>query len=159
MIESGQIKIIPMTRCARCGEDKADDQFYENPRKRNGLSSYCRACSSRISKEHSKKRMTSFWQSQGVTITPLQHAQCLVNQGGKCAICGIMPAPDERQLCVDHDHRTKAFRGLICNSCNIGLGSFRDDPEALRAAIDYIEGTSRTRVGTQKATENDALGD
>ena len=52
----------------------------------------------------------------------------------KCMICGA----DDR-LCIDHDHSTKAVRGILCLSCNLGLGSFKDDPEKLKMAIKYLE--------------------
>jgi hypothetical protein len=54
-----------------------------------------------------------------------------------CEICG--QTPKERALASDHDHATGAFRGWLCSPCNLGLGSFRDSPLALRAAAEYIE--------------------
>ena len=58
-------------------------------------------------------------------------------QHGICAIC--WKAPVEKALCVDHDHANDLLRGLICHKCNLGLGYFRDDPDFLRRAADYIE--------------------
>lgn len=54
-------------------------------------------------------------------------------QKSKCAIC-----KEELKLYLDHCHETGRFRGLLCNQCNLGLGQFKDDPERLQAAIDYL---------------------
>ena len=58
----------------------------------------------------------------------------LAAQGGLCAICRNAPAAH-----VDHDHDTGEVRELLCFNCNGGLGQFKDDPEVLRAAADYVE--------------------
>lgn len=50
-----------------------------------------------------------------------------------CAICGR-----NRRLVIDHNHGTLAFRGLLCNPCNTGLGAFGDDPIRLARAIEYL---------------------
>lgn len=58
-------------------------------------------------------------------------------QGGRCAICGVQP---ERlaSMHVDHDHEHGHLRGLLCLSCNQGLGQFRDDPSLLLRAVVYL---------------------
>ena len=60
-------------------------------------------------------------------------------QGNKCAICGTSdPGRGHVNLSVDHDHATGKVRGLLCHPCNVGIGSFRDDPALLSAAIRYL---------------------
>jgi hypothetical protein len=58
-------------------------------------------------------------------------------QMGRCAICGREPG--KRRLDVDHDHKTKKVRGLLCHRCNRGLPWFSDDPGVLRSAAHYLE--------------------
>ncbi len=62
-------------------------------------------------------------------------------QRGKCLIC--RKPPDGRGNCsrlhVDHDPVTGEFRGMLCHRCNRGMGFFRHDPKALRAAAAYLE--------------------
>ena len=56
-------------------------------------------------------------------------------QGGRCAICRCQLSP----ACVDHDHSTGVVRGLLCSSCNKGLGFFNDDTRLLAYALVYLE--------------------
>lgn len=74
-------------------------------------------------------------------ITPEQYAEMVSSQGGGCAICGGKNAfvNSKRDLCVDHDHATGNIRGLLCHSCNIGLGQFREKPALLEKAIAYLK--------------------
>jgi hypothetical protein len=55
----------------------------------------------------------------------------------ECVICG-----DTGALVVDHDHKTGVVRGMLCNHCNRGLGHFRDDPELLEFAAQYLYASS-----------------
>lgn len=71
-------------------------------------------------------------------VTPEWFEQKLKEQNGKCAICRLPPRHG-RELGIDHCHATNRARGLLCEECNYGLGSFHDNPTWLRAAADYLE--------------------
>lgn len=65
---------------------------------------------------------------------------------GLCGICARpMKWPEKKRgqsldvVAVDHDHVTGEVRGLLCNGCNKGLGLFKDSPEILQRAKEYLE--------------------
>ncbi len=70
-------------------------------------------------------------------LTHDQYIELLKIQNYVCAICGGVTK--DKRLSVDHCHSTLWVRGLLCQSCNLGLGNFRDNPESLRRAADYLE--------------------
>ena len=57
-------------------------------------------------------------------------------QGGVCAICE--EPQKNRKLAVDHDHDTGEVRGLLCTSCNLGIGNLKDSIDILESAINYL---------------------
>ncbi len=75
---------------------------------------------------------------RGLGIAEDDYWAMLEAQRGLCAICERKPHGKSR-LHIDHNHETGAFRGLLCISCNPGIGYFQDDPERLRAAAAYLE--------------------
>lgn len=62
--------------------------------------------------------------------------ELLKRQGGTCAICGEPPC--KKRLHIDHDHKTNKIRGLLCFRCNFAVGFFRDDPDVMFAAAEYV---------------------
>jgi hypothetical protein len=66
------------------------------------------------------------------------YRQQLSLQHNRCAICNL-----EDRLVIDHDHTSGLMRGLLCYKHNLALGLFSDSKELLKAAIDYLESTSR----------------
>jgi hypothetical protein len=50
-------------------------------------------------------------------ITADEYDAMLAAQGGRCAICRREPDGRSR-LAVEHDHKTRRIRGLVCRSCN-----------------------------------------
>jgi hypothetical protein len=74
-------------------------------------------------------------------LTPEQYENMIINQGFKCAICGIHETAikGKRRLCIDHCHTTGKVRGLLCPNCNLMLGTARDNPDYLREGAKYLE--------------------
>jgi hypothetical protein len=73
-------------------------------------------------------------------ISPDDYERMLAAQGGACAICGNAGEQSRFGLLhVDHGHKSGQVRGLLCDSCNLSIGKFRDDPAMLRRAAAYIE--------------------
>ena len=76
-------------------------------------------------------------------IDALQYDTLLVSQGGKCAICGRDKARGKGTWHIDHDHQTGQVRGLLCTSCNTGIGQLQDNPFLIRKAVEYLEATAQ----------------
>ena len=58
-----------------------------------------------------------------------------MKQQAQCAVCGKVFSDDD---CIDHDHSTNQLRGLLCNSCNVGIGMLKDSPELCLKASKYL---------------------
>lgn len=116
----------------------------------------CEACVEANRELQKHYYVTGGWQGAGKSrIQYLRHRlpqadydAWLARQGGGCAICGTTDpggAAGDR-FHVDHDHDCcpgrsscpSCRRGLLCAKCNVGLGSFRDDPDRLLAAAAYL---------------------
>ena len=72
-------------------------------------------------------------------INSAEYQKQLEMQGGGCAICGKQETTlGKKYLAVDHHHATGKVRGLLCGSCNKGLGHFQDNPALLSEAVLYL---------------------
>jgi hypothetical protein len=79
-------------------------------------------------------------------LTEAQVAERIEAQSGLCAICRAKPAEH-----VDHCHLTGDVRGILCFTCNVGLGSFGDSDHLMRLAADYVQGHQSTDPATLPA--------
>lgn len=77
----------------------------------------------------------------GITLDEAK--EIFESQNHKCKICGrelklYGSKNAEDTAHIDHNHTTGQVRGILCSSCNTGLGKFYDNPVFLQAAIDYL---------------------
>ncbi|PIR78000.1 MAG: endonuclease [Candidatus Magasanikbacteria bacterium CG10_big_fil_rev_8_21_14_0_10_36_16] len=58
----------------------------------------------------------------------------------ECPICSKRTiAGVTCKVVLDHNHRNGEARGWVCDSCNTGIGRFKDDIELIKKAIKFIE--------------------
>jgi hypothetical protein len=63
-----------------------------------------------------------------------------INTNFECPICKkITIAGITSKVVLNHDHQSGRILGWICDSCNTGLGRFKDNIEILQRAIDYLK--------------------
>jgi hypothetical protein len=148
--------------CLDCGAYKPWADYYTKSNGTRGHQSECKPCHREIVRQHGianpgvKAGYARRWREEN----PVRYQEGQVRQAAKrhgldpvavvahfrqhhgaCDICGGTPSGGDRRtsrLCIDHDHLTGEFRGLLCTACNTAIGKFKDDPEILAAAIRYL---------------------
>ncbi len=125
-----------MRSCKGCEAAKPITEFYVCSGRPHG--NYCKVCYRKRTREAARLRTIKYL----FGVTSEQYNAMLDSQGHLCRICG---EPDgdgtsmqASRLAVDHCHTTGVVRGLLCYRCNVGLGMFKDRPELLQKAIEYL---------------------
>ncbi|MFE0542335.1 endonuclease VII domain-containing protein [Streptomyces sp. NPDC058891] len=115
--------------CRTCGEIKPHSEWHRNATASDGLSTRCKACRAVQGRVGRLKRHYG--------LTQAERDEIVASQRGLCVICLKAPA-----VHVDHCHETGKVRGVLCFNCNSAIGKLGDDPDAVRRAAAYLEGTS-----------------
>lgn len=108
---------------------------------------HCHKCVALQSRKYSKRRSESGKAlaqdlKKKYNLTRKQYDDMALSQNGMCAICNKPPTLP--RLHVDHDHSLRIgheyfVRGLLCDSCNKGIGFLGDNLELLKKAVAYLE--------------------
>jgi len=69
--------------------------------------------------------------------TEVQFTSQLIRQNYSCY--GCLEKINKNTARIDHNHMTGVVRGLLCNSCNWGLGHVKDSPSTLRRLMAYLD--------------------
>ena len=120
--------------CVTCNGWKPETEYQTEPRTGDRLRASCRDCVNLITRLH----------RYNISLSDLH--ELLVSQDYGCGICRVGLHPSAH---IDHDHSCypgkgscgKCIRGILCNSCNTAIGSLQEDPEIIRRALTYVEGS------------------
>lgn len=145
-----------MKQCTGCRKVKPYDEFGPEKRNRDGRQARCRKCEKQRlgmwavdNRERERQRAERFTQEHpdrrreyrrrhklktkyGLTLE--QYDAWVACVGGRCEVCGCVP---NGNLHVDHCHKTKVNRGLLCGNCNRALGILDEDPARITALAEY----------------------
>ena len=126
-----------MKQCRSCGVEKPLSEYFI----RNDTGKHRNDC---IQCQRDLKNAERYEKVYGITLS--DYDDMFIKQNGTCAICHL-PQTDSRKnrLCVDHDHTTGEVRGLLCSTCNVGIGLLKDDERLLSNAIKYLR-SSKVRL-------------
>lgn len=133
---------IRIKKCPKCGETKDVSQWNWKDKEHTTLSSYCISCDNVRKKLHARKFFSKpenrakenlrqrLWK-RGLSFE--EYDQMMISANHSCQIC---KSPDD--LIIDHCHDTEKVRGILCWSCNVALGHFKDNESHLKEAINYL---------------------
>lgn len=127
LLESGQKK------CPNCTRIKNVSSFYKQTKSWTGYASWCIDCYSSVYRIHNTRNSDRrLFSTYGLTRDELD--RMIERQQNQCLICKTLLTRPH----IDHDHQTGEIRGVLCSSCNTGLGMFSDNAEFLQSAIEYL---------------------
>lgn len=109
------------------------DRCPNHPDRKMIVKGMCKSCYN--IKQFGRTKLCQTVRKSRYGITEEEFQSKRISQNNKCAICN----KEFLKPCVDHDHVTGKFRGLLCQICNRGIGHFKDNVVLLAAAIVYLE--------------------
>ena len=104
-------------KCRACNQALPIESFPHFSTSKAGRKNTCKSCTKALAE------VRTYLRERNPTPPP-----------GLCPIC----QQHTDTWVLDHCHFSSRFRGYICNSCNLGLGRFNDDPGHLITALRYL---------------------
>lgn len=116
-----------MKHCNGCERDLSLSQFASHIRNKDGKQTQCKDCINKKTRRWwnrvGKQRYRGKRRGRALGLTYEQVQEMLAQANSKCACCGRVTT----SLLLDHNHQTGCVRGLVCNSCNVGIGHIERD--------------------------------
>jgi hypothetical protein len=118
-----------MKKCTKCGVEKPLSEYQKRNDAKDGFRNDCIECRNRYNSIRHRKIKYS--------VSEIDFNKILKNQSYTCIICS-KELTSGNKTHLDHCHKTGKIRGILCNSCNLGLGLFKDSIQSLTKAIEYL---------------------
>lgn len=125
--------------CKKCDEEQHITEFEMNGKYRRHTCTTCIRERQRTSGRDQSGRNREYALKARFGITSKQYDELLKKQDNCCAICKRHESEFKIRLAVDHNHRTREIRGLLCTHCNHRIVGRHTDSALLRNAADYLE--------------------
>ena len=119
--------------CLNCGLLKAVEDFSINQTRSDGTKVRRPRCEDCFSADSGKKMSTKVRREYLADHGPSKGDlwQCPICRKYSIAYVNV-------KIVVDHDQETGMPRGIICDSCNTGLGRFKNGENLLEDAMEYL---------------------
>jgi len=117
--------------CNVCHRLLDTDKFAKNQNGKNNRSvrrPSCEDCRKTLEGINMSAKTKAEWAKKKPYNVPFECPIC-----GKRTIAGVTC-----KVVLDHNHRNGEARGWVCDSCNTGIGRFKDDVELINKAIKFI---------------------
>lgn len=125
--------------CTKCGKEKGLHEFPKERRSSDGVTARCKSCTSQYQKDWAnRKGGAMYYRTVRYGMSPEEYGELLDEQLGCCACCGSSDPKRKGGFVIDHDHNTGQVRGLLCHSCNIGIGLLGDSVSGVINALRYL---------------------
>lgn len=139
-------------RCPKCKNIKSISEFGKEETRKDGFRCWCCSCDNKRNRKHYQEHKEEYRKRQktwecnnpkniakrcrkhrikkvfGLSVKEYDDLKCklLLEQNGRCKVCGRHESELTQKLQLDHNHETKQIRGLLCIRCNTRLAYFED---------------------------------
>jgi hypothetical protein len=112
-------RLASIKKCRVCEQNKPRSEFPRHRHSHDNFDSRCRSC------KNEQTRLRKAFRRDHPVPPP-----------GPCPLCN----DHTDSWVVDHNHNTDELRGYCCPGCNLGIGHFKDNPEAMERAARWVRG-------------------
>jgi hypothetical protein len=144
---------VPQKVCKKCGELEPRTGFHANAGTRDGRRPDGKVCNlaAQKARRQANPELNAHGRARGSSRIPSATASTrsrtrpqgdgrssIVRATSSASTASLSSGTTRCSNSKDHCHDTGEVRGLLCFSCNNGLGDFHHNPDLLQIAIDYL---------------------